>query len=404
MHAGGAAPAGVEQGAQVLRLAAAARAIVGRVDSACSRSCSATRASWRNGASTSSSGLIRWRSGGEKPAARTALARKVIASKNGAAPVVRRPASPGCEQRAPARASVSSSSASARRRRWPRGKSRANSSPRSLVAGVSGSSRARRRLAELAAQADARREAEVGEQRRAVDLAQEQAAASPRRAARCSALRSSTPSRWRRRSTGVRRAAASARGSASSGAWRSHSSRRISQRWRSASAAFGSAALSSAVRSQARRAGFAIAARGWRAQCSAEASVRPNSPIGASNGCASSVMQKKVPRIVPCGVASRVQLVYSKRLAGLEHRLVADHRQAAHFLDVAVGVGDDPVARDQLRGDVAAVADGDRCRRRRTGPRRGPTARAGDERPRCDVNSGLAMRPILAGVRADRRR
>ena len=72
------------------------------------------------------------------------------------------------------------------------------------------------------------------------------------------------------------------------------------------------------------------------------------SPIGASNGCASSVMQKKVPRIVPFGVAMRVQLVYSKRLAGLQDRLMADDGQAAHFLDVAAGVADDPVAGDQL--------------------------------------------------------
>ncbi len=71
-------------------------------------------------------------------------------------------------------------------------------------------------------------------------------------------------------------------------------------------------------------------------QCSAEASVRPNSAIGASKGWASSVMQKKVPRMVPFGVAMRVQLVYSKRLAGLEDRLVADDGQAAHFVDVAV--------------------------------------------------------------------
>ena len=71
-------------------------------------------------------------------------------------------------------------------------------------------------------------------------------------------------------------------------------------------------------------------------------------------------MQKKVPRIVPFGVAIRVQLVYSKDLAGLQDRLVADDRQAAHLLDVAAGVADDPVARDQLRGDVAAVLDRDR--------------------------------------------
>ena len=59
-------------------------------------------------------------------------------------------------------------------------------------------------------------------------------------------------------------------------------------------------------------------------------------------------MQKKVPRIVPFGVAMRVQLVYSKRLAGLQDRLMADDGQAAHFLDVAAGVADDPVAGDQL--------------------------------------------------------
>jgi len=47
-----------------------------------------------------------------------------------------------------------------------------------------------------------------------------------------------------------------------------------------------------------------------------EASVRPNSSIGASNGRASSVMHRKVPRIVPFGVAMRVQLVYSKDSPG----------------------------------------------------------------------------------------
>ena len=52
-------------------------------------------------------------------------------------------------------------------------------------------------------------------------------------------------------------------------------------------------------------------------QCSAEASDKTNSATGASKLWASSVMQKKVPRIVPCGVASRVQLVYSKLSPGL---------------------------------------------------------------------------------------
>ena len=43
---------------------------------------------------------------------------------------------------------------------------------------------------------------------------------------------------------------------------------------------------------------------------------------------------------------------------------MADDRQAAHFLDVATGVAHDPVARDQLGGDVAAVLDRDRVRER----------------------------------------
>ena len=43
---------------------------------------------------------------------------------------------------------------------------------------------------------------------------------------------------------------------------------------------------------------------------------------------------------------------------------MADDRQAAHLLDVAAGIADDPVARDQLGGDVAAVLDRDRVRER----------------------------------------
>ena len=60
-------------------------------------------------------------------------------------------------------------------------------------------------------------------------------------------------------------------------------------------------------------------------------------------------MQKKVPRIVPFGVAMRVQLVYSKLSPGLSTGWWPTTAEAAHFLDVAAGVGDDPVARDQLR-------------------------------------------------------
>ena len=45
--------------------------------------------------------------------------------------------------------------------------------------------------------------------------------------------------------------------------------------------------------------------------------------------------------------------------AGLQQGLLADHAEAADFLYLAVGVGDDPVAADQLRGDVAGIGDGD---------------------------------------------
>ena len=48
--------------------------------------------------------------------------------------------------------------------------------------------------------------------------------------------------------------------------------------------------------------------------------------------------------------------------AGLQHRLLADHAIATHFLDFIVGVGDDPVPRHQLRGVFACVADRHRVR------------------------------------------
>ncbi|MNT88233.1 hypothetical protein D3C72_2287630 [compost metagenome] len=44
---------------------------------------------------------------------------------------------------------------------------------------------------------------------------------------------------------------------------------------------------------------------------------------------------------------------------GLQQWLVANHAQAMHFLQLAAGILDDPVARDQLRSGGAAVADGD---------------------------------------------
>jgi hypothetical protein len=61
---------------------------------------------------------------------------------------------------------------------------------------------------------------------------------------------------------------------------------------------------------------------------------------------------------------------------------MADDGEAAHLLDVAVRIGDDPVAGDQLRRDVAAVLDGDGVSEGELSGVRDPTARAGDERPR----------------------
>jgi hypothetical protein len=46
-------------------------------------------------------------------------------------------------------------------------------------------------------------------------------------------------------------------------------------------------------------------------------------------------------------------------LTGFEHRLMAHHTQAAHLLAVAVGVQDDPVPRDQLRGRFTMIGQGD---------------------------------------------
>ena len=175
-----------------------------------------------------------------------------------AAPVVRQAGIAGVEQRAPAAPASRRRSRAARRRRWPRGKSRANSSPRSLVAGVSGSSAGAQAAAELAPQVDARREAEVGEQRGAVDLAPGSGAAAPRRAAGA------------RRCARARRAgsAGAAPASACCACARRRLERRVAQPLDQAdqpqvalgaAPAFGSAALSSAVRSQGEVPAFAIA-------------------------------------------------------------------------------------------------------------------------------------------------
>src|SRR5882724_2347424 len=52
----------------------------------------------------------------------------------------------------------------------------------------------------------------------------------------------------------------------------------------------------------------------------------------------------------------------AKTLAGFEVRLLADHPIAARFLHVAVGVRNDPVAREQARRHLSLIADRDGAR------------------------------------------
>ena len=63
------------------------------------------------------------------------------------------------------------------------------------------------------------------------------------------------------------------------------------------------------------------------------------------------------------GAHRRRQLATAGVLEALPRRqqgLVADHTQATDFLNMAFGVSDDPVPRNQLRRNIAGVADGDR--------------------------------------------
>ena len=53
----------------------------------------------------------------------------------------------------------------------------------------------------------------------------------------------------------------------------------------------------------------------------------------------------------------------AEALAGLEIGLFSHHAFAAYFLHLAVGVGDDPVPREQARGYAAFIADGDGVRK-----------------------------------------
>ena len=111
--------------------------------------------------------------------------------------------------------------------------------------------------AELGPQAGARREAEIGEKRGAVDLAQEQA--QHLRSAQALLVVALEHAEEVAQAQQRRRRAAGLGGDVGfSGARRSHSIRRITQRWRSAMPAFGSAALNSAVRSQGEVPAFAI--------------------------------------------------------------------------------------------------------------------------------------------------
>jgi hypothetical protein len=46
-------------------------------------------------------------------------------------------------------------------------------------------------------------------------------------------------------------------------------------------------------------------------------------------------------------------------LAGFQHRLFANHALSAHFLHMVIGIGNDPVAADELGCDRAEICDGD---------------------------------------------
>ena len=135
---------------------------------------------------------------------------------------------------------------------------------------------------------------------------------------RCSRCRysgffSSTLSRWRRRSSGGGVApSAGTLPLALRGAWRSHSISRASHRLRCARPARPSAAFSSAVRSQGLPSalGNQLNAARWHGPARTARSARRRRARPRS-------CRRRCPACVPCGVASRVQLVYSKDSPGL---------------------------------------------------------------------------------------
>src|SRR5579863_1522198 len=51
-------------------------------------------------------------------------------------------------------------------------------------------------------------------------------------------------------------------------------------------------------------------------------------------------------------------------LARLQERLVPDHTEPLHLLNLTLAVSDDPVPRDQLRGHLTRIADRQRVRER----------------------------------------
>src|ERR1700704_2625868 len=63
-----------------------------------------------------------------------------------------------------------------------------------------------------------------------------------------------------------------------------------------------------------------------------------------------------------CRLQMRATAVF-EALAGLEQRLLSDHAEALDLDDLVVGVGDDPMTADQLRGNRAGIGDRDRVRK-----------------------------------------
>ncbi len=189
---------------------------------------------------------MRWRSGPENPDARTALARYMMASRKGSRHVARGPWP--CQASAASalrRTSVSASMAPSHCASSELENNSPKSSARSVVSGVAGSIRMRRRC-ESSPNRSTRGVKPKSASSAAVSISCQNRASSAVTRWRCSALRSSTLSRWRRRNTGSELPPpASLAASLPVAGWRSHSSRRTSHRLRSASEAFGSAALSS---------------------------------------------------------------------------------------------------------------------------------------------------------------